>query len=53
MSKNVVTTDCSVMFGCGIGVVELHSEEALREDEPDATFAEYDGISDDCNMQHF
>ncbi|TVU40161.1 hypothetical protein EJB05_13611 [Eragrostis curvula] len=52
VNKNVGVTDCCVeMFGCGIGSMELHSEDqAPRGDDSRAPFAEYDDISNDCDM---
>ncbi|GJN24219.1 hypothetical protein PR202_gb11950 [Eleusine coracana subsp. coracana] len=55
VNKNIVATNCCIdMFGCGIGAMELRSDdEAPREDESHATSA-YDDTSDDCNMElHF
>lgn len=51
VNKTVVATDCCVdMFGCGIEAMELHTEdEAPREYESDATFAECDDTSNDTS----
>ncbi|GJN10584.1 hypothetical protein PR202_ga28689 [Eleusine coracana subsp. coracana] len=56
VNKNIVATNCCVdMFGCGIGAMELQSDdEAPREDESHATSAQYDDASDDCKLKlHF